>query len=221
MSKIIGYKCFDQNLKCRDFQFEIGKTYIAEGEIELCGNGFHFYQDTKYIFNYYDNCEKTRICLVECENFILGHDKAVCQKITILRELSYQEICELLHQIENNKFDISLHNGSDSGFGFGYVGGSGYIGGFGYVGGSGFGFGSGSGYGSGYGSGFGDGSGAGSSYGDGSGFGYVGGSGFGFGSGSGFGFGSGDGSGAGYDCYLTDAKHESNLKFYVPIKVIR
>jgi uncharacterized protein YecA (UPF0149 family) len=35
-----GYKGYDKNLKCRDKQFEIGKTY--EEEAKLCNKGLHF-----------------------------------------------------------------------------------------------------------------------------------------------------------------------------------
>lgn len=43
MGKIItGYKGFDRDWKCRDFQYEVGKTYEIEGEPELCERGFHF-----------------------------------------------------------------------------------------------------------------------------------------------------------------------------------
>ena len=34
-NKIIAYKGFDENLCCRGFQYEIGKEYVQEGEIEL------------------------------------------------------------------------------------------------------------------------------------------------------------------------------------------
>ena len=35
-NKIIAYKGFDENLCCRGFQYEIGKEYVHEGEIECC-----------------------------------------------------------------------------------------------------------------------------------------------------------------------------------------
>lgn len=35
-----AYKGFDKNLKCRDFQYEIGKEY-EEDSAELCERGFH------------------------------------------------------------------------------------------------------------------------------------------------------------------------------------
>ena len=31
-----GYKVFNPNWTCRDFQYKVGKTYKHEGEIELC-----------------------------------------------------------------------------------------------------------------------------------------------------------------------------------------
>ena len=34
-------KGFNRDLKCRDFQFGVGKTYEVGGEIAACKNGFH------------------------------------------------------------------------------------------------------------------------------------------------------------------------------------
>ena len=51
--KVKGWKNFDKDLKCRDFQFERGKTYSVKGDIELCKNGFHFHEKKEDLFNYY------------------------------------------------------------------------------------------------------------------------------------------------------------------------
>jgi hypothetical protein len=38
---ILAIKGMDQNLRCRGFQFEEGKTYEVSGKIRACANGFH------------------------------------------------------------------------------------------------------------------------------------------------------------------------------------
>ena len=35
------YKGFDENMRCRGFQYVEGETYTQLGEIGVCVNGFH------------------------------------------------------------------------------------------------------------------------------------------------------------------------------------
>jgi hypothetical protein len=61
---IRGYKGFDKDLKCRDFQYEIGKDYEQEGEVKCCERGFHFCENPFDVFRYYSPSD-SRYCEVE------------------------------------------------------------------------------------------------------------------------------------------------------------
>jgi hypothetical protein len=51
---IKGFKGYDKDLKCRDFQYEIGKEYKTDKKPVRCTeNGFHFCENPLDLFNYY------------------------------------------------------------------------------------------------------------------------------------------------------------------------
>lgn len=50
-----GYKATDKNMQCRnDFQYELGKKYICEGDIVECQNGFHLCMNLGDTFHFYN-----------------------------------------------------------------------------------------------------------------------------------------------------------------------
>lgn len=61
---IRGFKGFDKDLKCRGFQYEIGKDYEQEGEVKCCERGFHFCENPFDVFIYYSPSD-SRYCEVE------------------------------------------------------------------------------------------------------------------------------------------------------------
>ena len=56
MSKkaIKSYKAFDKNMRCRDFQYEVGKEYEMDGEIKCCNRGYHACKNPLEVWDYYD-----------------------------------------------------------------------------------------------------------------------------------------------------------------------
>ena len=94
---MIGYKAFDKDLRCRGFQFEVGKTYSTgrkKEELKVCSNTvFHFCRELHRIdseSNY--RLSESRVCEVIATGDIVGEgSKFGTNEIMILRELTQEE----------------------------------------------------------------------------------------------------------------------------------
>ena len=51
--KIIAYKGMDSKMQCRRMQYEVGKEFSVDGDIECCGNGLHACERPLDVFGYY------------------------------------------------------------------------------------------------------------------------------------------------------------------------
>jgi len=92
-----GYKGFDMNLKCRDFQYEIGKEFETDKEPARCTeNGFHFCENPLDVFGYYP-VGQSRFTEVEGIGEVSkdGSDtKVAVSKIRIGAEISLHKMIE-------------------------------------------------------------------------------------------------------------------------------
>lgn len=114
----LAYKGFEQDLTCRGFQYEIGKTYTMVGPPEICERGFHFCMKLIDVLGYYPTTillddylqapyddyihrypmhliTNNRYCVVEVIGEIDWDDrydsKGVTNQIRIVRELTKEE----------------------------------------------------------------------------------------------------------------------------------
>ena len=87
---IKAYKGFDQDLKCRGFQYEVGKTYKHDGNVVMCKSGFHAIPDDESplnVFGFYPPAQ-SRYCEVECGGETVKDDcKVSCSEIKIGAEI--------------------------------------------------------------------------------------------------------------------------------------
>ena len=92
---IYAYKGFDKDLKCRGFQYEVGKDYEQEGEIKCCNNGFHACEFPLDVFSYYAPGGNNRYCTVTQSGVTdkeEGDSKVASSKIHIETEIGLDGI---------------------------------------------------------------------------------------------------------------------------------
>lgn len=108
-----AYKGFDRDLKCRGFQYEIGKEY-EEKEAEACENPLE-------VFRYYPPCDGNRYCEVEQDGEFSKHggdSKVASTKIKIGVELGLKGLVQagvsfILDKV-NWKADAATNTGNYS-----------------------------------------------------------------------------------------------------------
>ena len=95
--KIIAYKGFDKDLKCRSFQYEVGKEYEMDGDIKCCERGFHACESPLEMFDHYDMLT-SRFAKVEQSGEIDKEENStkVCSsKIKVKAELKLADMINL------------------------------------------------------------------------------------------------------------------------------
>ena len=114
---MIGYKGFDKDFKCRDMQYEVGKTYI-EKEAKLCEKGLHFCENPLDVFAYYAPADG-KFAEIEADDVSpeTGDDsKRVAKKLTVKTEINLFKLVKL--GVEYIKAQIDWDNNKESNTGY-------------------------------------------------------------------------------------------------------
>ena len=112
-----AYKGFNEDMTCRGFQFEEGKTYEHEGEVKLCESGFHACEDPLDVFEYYDpaNSEFHEVELDGVSDERREDTKVAAKKITIGARLGIDKIIKACVEFRFSKIEKELKNSGDYG----------------------------------------------------------------------------------------------------------
>ena len=109
------YKGFDKDLKCRGFQYEIGKEY-EENAADICRKGFHACENPMDVFGYYNPAD-SRYCEVDLDtNEQTEKDsKRVGKKIKIETEIGLSGLIQAGVKFILEKVDFKSAKESNTG----------------------------------------------------------------------------------------------------------
>jgi hypothetical protein len=112
-----GYKAFNPNWTCRDYQYEVGKTYTHDGKVDLCHQGFHFCENPMDVLSYYPPTGK--FAEVEADGVTDQRDsdsKRVSKTLTIKAELSLRSLMDAGVKFILSKVDFTNAPATNTGY---------------------------------------------------------------------------------------------------------
>ena len=106
------YKATDKDMKCRGFQYELGKTAEVEGDIELCEKGLHACEMPLDVLSYYVPGDGSRYFEAELEDASSekrsDDTKRVGKKLTLSAEIGISGLVKA--QVEYVKSQCDFEN---------------------------------------------------------------------------------------------------------------
>lgn len=93
-----GYKVFNSDWTCHNFQYQVGQTYEMEDLVIPCERGFHFCKRVIDCFNHYEFNPENKVAEVIAHGTVKEeNDKCCTDKIEIVREISWQEVLTIVN----------------------------------------------------------------------------------------------------------------------------
>ena len=94
---VTGFKGFDKDLKCKGFQYEVGKTYTHDSAVKLCSTGFHFCENPWDTLSYYPIENGNRYAQTEAQGVTDEREKdskRVSSVLAIKAELTLKSLID-------------------------------------------------------------------------------------------------------------------------------
>ena len=111
--EVIAYKGMNSDMTCRDFKYEVGKSYKTD-KVKLCEYGFHACLNPKDVLKYYSKKTKSRYFKVKLSGEIAKcgkyYTKVAATEITILEEINIKEAIKTEWWKNENVLDLLYFN---------------------------------------------------------------------------------------------------------------
>ncbi len=97
-----GYKGTLSDMTCRNFQYEMNKEFVHDGEVERRGRGFNFSPKLKDVFDHYSLDDKNRFfkvrALVYKDDYDEHYNVNTAKKIIFTEELGYEDLKDFIEK---------------------------------------------------------------------------------------------------------------------------
>ena len=112
------YKGTDKDMKCREMQYELGKTHEFEGELKCCESGLHSCKAPFDVLKYYGLLNGNRYFEAEAEGKIAednrGDSKIASSRLTIRAEIGLPGLIKAQAKYTREMAERGGKNGDDS-----------------------------------------------------------------------------------------------------------
>lgn len=110
-----GYKVFNPDWTCRDFQFACPGIFEENVTPSICSRGFHFCKRACDCFNYYSFDPNNKVAeVIALGKVVTEGDKSCTNKIQLVREIPWAELLEI---VNTGKACSGIDNSGNSNFG--------------------------------------------------------------------------------------------------------
>ena len=93
-----GYKVFNPDWTCRNKQYTCPGNFEENVLLDVCNSGMHFCERAADCFNYYSFNPENKIAEVVAYGSVIREgDKCCTDKLKIIREISWQELLEIIN----------------------------------------------------------------------------------------------------------------------------